>query len=197
MGGTVRGTKPARERTTAGAEGDVVVFLIGMRVNRLTAPHRWLPVFTAMPRMLRELSRDKGSGLLAHVLLTGSPRTYYVVQYWESEEKLYAYASDSGKLHRPAWAAFNRHARKGGSAVGIWHETYVVPAGSYESIYFGMPPFGLAEAHGAVPLGAHGDTGRERFARGVPRPARDAAEGAPAAGEKEQAPAEGPSRSAE
>lgn len=160
--------RPVLERMTADAEGEVVVFLIGMRINRLTAPHRWLPVFTAMPRMLRELSRDKGAGLLAHVLLTGSPRTYYVVQYWESEEKLHAYASDRDKLHRPAWAAFNQRARKGGSAVGIWHETYVVPAGKYESVYFGMPPFGLAAAHGAVPVGSRGETARERLAHGTP-----------------------------
>ncbi len=36
--------------------------------------------------------------------------------------------------------------------MGIWHETYVVPEGSYESIYGDMPPYGLGKAHGVVPL---------------------------------------------
>jgi hypothetical protein len=138
-------------RTTADAEGEVVVFLIGMRVNHLLAVHRWMPVFGAMLRMLRELDREEGSGLLWRLLLTGSPRTYCVVQYWESKEKLHAYAADRDRLHRPAWAAFNRLARDSRRAVGIWHETYAVPAGGYESVYGGMPPFGLAAAHGSIP----------------------------------------------
>lgn len=35
---------PFRGRYTAQLEGPVVVFIIGMRVNRLWAAHRWLPV---------------------------------------------------------------------------------------------------------------------------------------------------------
>ncbi|MFG2893018.1 DUF4188 domain-containing protein [Streptomyces sp. NPDC048248] len=143
-------TQPGR--STAAARGDVVVFHIGMRINHFWAVHRWLPVFLAMPRMLRELSRDPSAGLLGHQLLSGSPRTYYVVQYWESKEKLLAYAAAPDKLHRPAWAKFNRHARDSKQHVGIWHETYVVPEGSYESIYGDMPPHGLGKAHGVVPL---------------------------------------------
>ncbi|MFB6255318.1 MAG: monooxygenase family protein [Haloplanus sp.] len=37
------------ERVTAEVEGDLVVFLIGMRINSLWKVHRWLPVFLAMP----------------------------------------------------------------------------------------------------------------------------------------------------
>lgn len=159
--------KPHPEPTTADTEGDVVVFLIGMRINSMWAVHRWLPVFAGMLRMLNELARDPAGGLLSRVLLTASPRSYYVVQYWDSKEKLYAYASDQNSLHRPAWAAFNRRARSSGSKVGIWHETYVVPAGGYESIYFAMPEFGLAKAHGAVPLARRGRTAAERLAYGT------------------------------
>ncbi|MFJ9405592.1 DUF4188 domain-containing protein [Streptomyces sp. NPDC101393] len=144
-------TRPGR--TTAAATGDVVVFLLGMRINHFWAVHRWLPVFLAMPRMLRELSRDTSSGLLSYQLLSGSPKTYYVVEYWESKEKLLAYAAAPDKLHRPAWAKINRHLRKSGQHVGIWHETYVVPEGSYESIYGDMPPYGLGKAYGVAPLG--------------------------------------------
>ncbi|MFI0241020.1 DUF4188 domain-containing protein [Streptomyces sp. NPDC016845] len=145
-------TSPQLGRTTTAAEGDVVVFLIGMRVNHLWAVHRWLPVFCAMPMMLRELGKDRGLGLLHHILGTASPRQYYVVQYWESKEKLLAYATASDRLHRPWWARVNRYARKGAGHVGLWHETYVVPAGSYEAIYGDMPPYGLGKAYGTRPL---------------------------------------------
>ncbi|CAL9412557.1 hypothetical protein SUDANB70_01699 [Streptomyces sp. enrichment culture] len=89
-------------RTTAAAEGEVVVLLIGMRINRFRAVHHWLPVLLAMPCMLREPGRQPERGLLGHVLLTASPRTYYVVQYRESREKLYAYAHAPGTAHHTA-----------------------------------------------------------------------------------------------
>ncbi|MFF3377708.1 DUF4188 domain-containing protein [Streptomyces sp. NPDC002680] len=158
--------KPNAGRTTAAAEGDVVVLLIGMRINHFWAVHHWFPVLSAMPRMLRELARDPSRGLLGHVLLTASPRTYYVVQYWESKEKLYAYASAADMFHRKAWGALNRKEREGKvrQHVGLWHETYVVPEGAYESIYSDMPAFGLSAAHGVLPVERRGRSGKERFA---------------------------------
>ncbi|GGW58113.1 DUF4188 domain-containing protein [Streptomyces xantholiticus] len=139
-------------RTTAAASGDVVVFLIGMRVNHLWAVHRWPAVLLAMLMMLRELSGDRSLGLLHHIVLIGSPRAYYVVQYWESKDKLLAYAAASDRRHRPWWGRYNRLARKGGRHVGIWHETYIVPEGSYENMYGDMPPYGLGQAYGTAPL---------------------------------------------
>ena len=47
-------------------DGPLVVFLIGMRINRWWRPDLWLPVFAVMPTMLAELSRDPGSGLLGY-----------------------------------------------------------------------------------------------------------------------------------
>jgi Domain of unknown function (DUF4188) len=41
---------------TARIDGELVVFLIGMRINRLWKCIKWLPVARAMPRMIRELS---------------------------------------------------------------------------------------------------------------------------------------------
>lgn len=158
------GTAPVAERVTTRAEGDVVVFLIGMRINRWRAVRHWVPAFAAMPRMLKELAREKDSGLLAYQNYTAGPRTYTLVQYWESREKLLAYASAQERHHRPAWAAFNRRARSAAGSVGIWHETYVVPAGSYEAIYHAMPPTGLGEAHGVEPVGRRGERAAERLA---------------------------------
>ncbi|MEW2273834.1 DUF4188 domain-containing protein [Streptomyces sp. SID685] len=160
-------------RTTADAKGDVVVLLIGMRINRFWAVHLWLPVMLAMFRMLRELAKDPERGLREKVLLTASPRTYYVVQYWESKEKLYSYATAPDAFHHEVWAKLNRKERAGRlhGEVGIWHEAYVVPEGSYEAIYADMPAFGLAGAHGQVPLAARGRYAKDRFAYRSAQPA--------------------------
>ncbi|MEU2163315.1 DUF4188 domain-containing protein [Streptomyces sp. NPDC019208] len=148
---------------TADAQGDVVVFLIGMRINSFRSVRSWWPVFRAMPRMLKELSKDEGSGLLGYQLLLGGPRVLYTVQYWDSKEKLFAYATAQDKAHRPAWAAFNRRMREGRGGVGFWHETYIVPAGSYENVYVNMPAFGLGSASGVVPVAHRGDRAAERL----------------------------------
>ncbi len=60
--------------------------------------------------------------------------------------------------------AFNRRVREGRGKVGLWHETFVVPAGSYESVYVNMPPFGLGEARGTVPVGRRGERAADRMA---------------------------------
>src|SRR5262245_43724423 len=48
--------KTINQRMTVKLEGDFVVFLIGMRINKFWKIHKWLPVARAMPRMLKELS---------------------------------------------------------------------------------------------------------------------------------------------
>lgn len=137
-------------RVTASIEGDFVVFLIGMRINRLWKVWKWLPVLIAMPRMLRELERNPRSGLLGADLYLGSLRRPMVVQYWRSFELLEAYARDRDAEHWPAWVAFNKRIGSGGD-VGIWHETYLVSSGAYESVYNNMPPIGLGAAASVVP----------------------------------------------
>lgn len=167
--------KPQPGYTTAGATGDTVVLLIGMRINRFWAVHHWGPVMFAMLRMLYELRRAPERGLRGRILLTASPRTYYVVQYWESKEKLYRYASAPDGFHHTVWGVANRKLREGRlrGHVGIWHETYIVPPGGYESIYFDMPPFGLAGATGSLPLEARGRRAAQRFAYREPGPERE------------------------
>ncbi|CAL9440564.1 hypothetical protein SUDANB105_02220 [Streptomyces sp. enrichment culture] len=166
MADTEKKTGRAMRLTTADARGDVIVLLIGMRINRFWAVHQWLPVMLSMLRMLAELKKSPGRGLLSRVLLTASPRTYYLVQYWESKEKLYAYASAPDGFHHEMWGRMNRMDREGKlrGHVGIWHEAYVVPEGRYEAIYGDMPAFGLASAHGQVPLERRGRYAKDRFA---------------------------------
>ena len=103
-------------RFAAQIEGDFVVFLIGMRVNKPLLVHKWLPVARAMPRMLAELMKNKELGLL-HVETFISGRILMGVQYWRSFEQLHAYAHARDKQHLPAglpstglWAAMARWA---------------------------------------------------------------------------------------
>ncbi|MEW2294017.1 DUF4188 domain-containing protein [Streptomyces sp. NPDC006743] len=155
--------KPIEGRMTAASGSGVVVFLIGMRINDFTAVRSWWPVARAMAPMLRELKEDGDSGLLGVKTLLAGPRETYLVQYWESKEKLLAYAAAPDRSHRPAWAAFNRRLREGRGKVGFWHETYVVPAGSHEAVYVNMPPYGLARATEVVPVGRKGERAGERL----------------------------------
>ena len=115
------------ERTTHdNTSGDeIVVFLIGMRVNKPWRPDAWWPVAVAMPRMLRELAMDPDSGLLGYRMAMSQDGPI-VIQYWRDVDALYGYASDPDRQHRPAWGEFFRRARKVPGAVGIWHETYRV-----------------------------------------------------------------------
>ncbi len=150
-------------RFTAQIDGPFVVFLIGMRVNRLFALRSWMQVAAAMQPMLVELKRNPELGLLH-----AEPFFYWrgggLLQYWRSFEHLHAYANARDAAHLPAWAEFNRRIGGNGS-VGIWHETYQVASGSYESIYANMPRFGLASA--ARHLGVTGrlDSARSRINR--------------------------------
>lgn len=154
------------ERITHQPTESLVVFQIGMRFTKPWRVDAWAPVFVAMPRMLRELASDPGSGMLAHRLLLGE-RGITVLQYWRDVDALYAYANDESQLHRPAWKAFYAAAKRVPGAVGIWHETYEVARA--ESMYVQMPTTGLAKALGAIPVGAHNRTARTRIDQ---RPAR-------------------------
>lgn len=132
-----------RERLTARLDGDFVVFLIGMRINKPWLIHKWWPVASAMPRMLRELQAQPDSGLL-HAEMWFS-RTIIQVQYWRSMAQLLAYAKNKDAQHLPAWAAFNASVGTDGT-VGIWHESYAVGPGRYETVYVNMPAFGMGRA---------------------------------------------------
>jgi hypothetical protein len=148
-------------RVTASIEGDFVVFLIGMRINKPWKPHKWLPVFMAMPKMIRELERRPESGFLGHIAAPG-----LLVQYWRSFEHLEAYARDPDQSHWPAWTDFNKRLGKSRGDVGIWHETYRVRAGEYECVYSGMPLYGLARASSMVEAVGQLESARGRLNAG-------------------------------
>ncbi len=148
-------------RYTAQVEGPFVVFLIGMRVNRLWAVHKWMPVARAMGPMLRQLLAQRDMGLLhAESLLYW--RGVVLVQYWRSFEHLEQFARSPAATHLEAWKQFNRAVGADGS-VGIWHETYVVQAGQYETVYGNMPRRGLACAGEHLPATGRRETAKRRL----------------------------------
>jgi hypothetical protein len=150
-----------RGRYTAEIDGSFVVFIIGMRINRLWALHKWVPVALAMPPMIRQLEAERERGLLhAHPFLYW--RGAAIVQYWRSFEQLERFARDPSASHLESWKRFNRAVGAGGS-VGIWHETYVVAAGQFESVYGNMPRFGLALAGAHVPAVGAKETAKRRL----------------------------------
>lgn len=146
------------ERMTAEIEGDFVVFAIGMRINKPWKLHKWLPVAGAMRRMLKELEQQRDSGFLGSI-----SSGLMSLQYWRSFEHLEAYARSRDHLHWPAWVAFNRKMRDSRGDVGIWHETYRVQAGHYETFYSGMPRFGLGSAARLVPASGRKESARARL----------------------------------
>jgi hypothetical protein len=153
-----RGTGMAtsgQDRKCAQHEGDFVVFLIGMRINRWWRIDKWWPLLPAMNRMLIELDRlPRGTtGCLGHTVLGFG----VVVQYWRSFDDLERYARSEEHGHWPAWRAFNRRMKGAAGAVGVWHETYLVQAGAYETLYLDMPPFGFGKATAVrTASGTHG-----------------------------------------
>ncbi|OYW45170.1 MAG: transcriptional regulator [Sphingomonadales bacterium 32-68-7] len=149
-------------RFAAAHAGPIVVFLIGMRINHFHKPGKWLPVARAMPAMLRELYADPASGFLGAETLLGGVRVLFMLQYWRDFDSLEGYARDPDRVHWPAWAAFNK-AVGGNGSVGIFHETYCVDAGRFETIYANMPAFGLGKVSGVVPATGSRNAARERM----------------------------------
>jgi len=170
-------TEILNDRLHAEREGGFVVFLVGMRINRLRDVHRWLPVALSAPRMVREQERE---GLLGSRFLRSGLREFTIVQYWESFEALRAYARGPDTEHRTWWGRFDERAGED-DTVGIWHETYLVGDGEYETVYRQMPATGLGAAEGSDLVPATGDraSAAGRLGRSDGRDAPVAADGGP------------------
>ncbi|MRX71242.1 DUF4188 domain-containing protein [Bacillus lacus] len=150
-------------RYTVENNKDAAVLIIGMRINKWSAPHKWIPVLKAMPEMIKELYAHKEElGFLSMESYFGLPTTT-MIQYWRSTEDLLSYAKN--EKHLAAWKHFNSKAGKN-SAVGIYHETFQLKAGSYESIYVNMPQYGLSKALQHIPISHGMHSARERLKAG-------------------------------
>ena len=149
-------------RMSAKIDGEFVVFLIGARLNQWwrLGDFKWLG--DAMKAMIAELEKRPESGFLGYEnWLSLRP---VMIQYWRSSEQLIAYARSRDETHYPAWVRFNKELAKRAS-VGIWHETYVVPAGNYECVYNNMPPFGLGRVASALDASGQHATASGRLGR--------------------------------
>ena len=146
-------------RFTADIDGDeVVVFLIGMRVNRPWKIRTWLPVARAMPKMLKYLDEHPEKGLLGY-----RQGPSLIVQYWRSFDHLERFARDADDPHLEPWRRFVREVGNSGD-VGIWHETFRVKVSDIETIYTNMPTSGLAKfTGGPVPVATKGNSAARRI----------------------------------
>ena len=156
-------------RYTARMDEPFVVFIIGMRINKLLAVKKWLPTVRAMRPMLQELYQHPEKGFLGAEYLVYW-RGPAILQYWRSFEDLERFARNPDDPHLPAWQRFNRSVGSDGS-VGIFHETYMVQPGNYEAIYSNRPLFGLAKATERVRAVGGRETARRRLMRGENEPA--------------------------
>jgi hypothetical protein len=148
-------------RWTARIDGDFVVFLIGAQVRDPAQASRAASLLAAMAEMLGELAQDPAQGLLGFQQFGGVGGV--IVQYWRSFEALEAYARNPSARHAPVWREWNRLAEDERSGAGIWHETYLVPAGRYEAIYQNMPVTGLQNAGTAITVSEDRAAARQRI----------------------------------
>ncbi len=160
------------DRNTHAYEGDIVLFLIGMRIHRPWRVNIVGRAFTAMPKLIAELEEAQaaaaaGAGpdlgyLGGRLILDGLHPT--VIQFWRTTEDLYGYAASDDTGHRAVWRDFYRYAKADPRAMTLWHETYAIPAGAHESIYLGPEQkFGLAGLAGAIPVGRRGERAATRM----------------------------------
>ncbi|MFT4416768.1 DUF4188 domain-containing protein [Fredinandcohnia humi] len=146
-------------RYTAEVDGEFVVFIIGMRINKLLSFSKWITVFRAMGPMIKELYDFKEFGFL-HTEVMFNWRRITLIQYWRSFEQLERYAH--GKTHAIAWKKFNQKIGMHGT-VGIFHETYKITTKSAEAFYGNMPKFGLANAFKHITVTPSINSARKRL----------------------------------
>ncbi len=71
-------TELIKERMTVTNEQELVVFLIGMRVNKIWKMQKWAPVAIAMTRMLKELREHPEMGFLGMETTLNFPTTLMI-----------------------------------------------------------------------------------------------------------------------
>ena len=150
-----------QKRVCAELDGPFVIFMIGAKINRPWKLNVVVPFFASMPRMLKELAAAPELGLL-HVEQFIGPTSATLIQYWRSFEQLEAYARAPDHEHLPVWRWFNQKLGSNGD-VGIWHETYLIQPGCYESIYNNMPAYGLGAAGELVDASGVRQEARQRM----------------------------------
>ncbi|WP_224336535.1 monooxygenase family protein [Haloprofundus halobius] len=101
-------------RGTADVEGRLVVYINGMRLNKLRAIPQWVAAGRKRARMFERLEADPDSGFLGYQPAFMGLRTGAAIQYWRSLEDLQRFARDPNDLHVPAWNWYNEAVDDGG-----------------------------------------------------------------------------------
>lgn len=151
----------SRGRFTAKTDEPFVVFVMGMRINRIRSVSKWTATARGLMSMLRYLKRYPEKGLLGSKLSV-SWRGLTLIQYWRSSEDIEKFARSTNDPHNSAWREFNKTIGAEGS-VGVWDESYLVEPGQFEAIYYNMPVTGLAAATDHVPAVGRRETARRRL----------------------------------
>jgi hypothetical protein len=147
-------------RTTVdlSAYPDLVVILLGMRVNVLTGIRTLLGFGPEIARAVGE----RPDGLLLHenFIFSLFPPHLGMRQYWRDFESLEQWARS--KPHRIWWKRF----LKDSGGTGFWHEAYFMHGGM-EAVYVDMPvQMGLGRFAPVCPARGPMFGARERLARG-------------------------------
>ncbi|HEY6339859.1 MAG TPA: DUF4188 domain-containing protein [Bryobacteraceae bacterium] len=119
--------RPRRETVDLSQYPDLVVIVLGMRVNTLAG----LKTLLGFGPKISAAVEAKPDGLLLHESMLFSPRHFGMRQYWRDFEALEAWARS--ETHRLWWQRFLRDS--GGT--GFWHETYF-RRGGVEAVYIDM-----------------------------------------------------------
>ena len=136
-------TRIVRQTVDLSAYPDLVVILLGMRVNRLTG----IKTLLGFGPKISSSADARPDGLLAHeaFLFSLFPMHAGIRQYWRDEESLLKWTRSDP--HRQWWQNFLRDF--GGT--GFWHETYF-RRGGMEAIYDDVPkPIGLMRFAPLIP----------------------------------------------
>jgi len=154
-------TRVNRQTVDLSGYPDLVMILLGMRVNRLTG----LKTLLGFGPQISKSAAAKPDGLLRHEIFMYSlfPMHLCIRQYWRDAESLLKWTRSDP--HRQWWKQF----LKDSGGTGFWHESYFLRGGA-EAIYDDVPErIGLASfapmiaARGPM-FGAAGRGGKE-FAR--------------------------------
>ncbi len=148
-------------RYTVKTDAPFIIFLIGMRINKLWRLDKWVPVAMSMGPMLKALFTHPGKGFL-HAEFFWNFNGPVLVQYWRSFDELEKFAREPSDPHLSAWKRFNKAVGQDGT-VGIWHETYMVNSDQFECVYGNMPRFGLGAALDHVEAIGRRETARLRL----------------------------------
>ena len=135
-------------------DGEFVIYINGMRLNKLRAIRKYFAAGRKAGKFFERLEADPDSGFLGYVPAMMGIRTGAAIQYWRSLDDLKRFANDPEDVHVPAWKWYDDVVDPGGG-VGFWAELYVIEADNYETFFRNVPPIGLGKMGRLVPMADH------------------------------------------